>query len=338
MLNGIEIKRIRGIQAGKLDNLSPLTILVGPNGSGKSSVLDALLIGSSSAMGDAVGRAVKRRVFSNHSAKDFFSSGHISATIHAWGNEYERKVDLSWQQQPDSTVFNKLEYERRYKPYSQITCVSEDTSDRQTTYVGFANDNAYDVYYEGRIQAINTRLIETTQNIHLGHLYSELVKQGKRRLMKQKFSHLIPDLDDIELLTDENDRPSLHIVKTIGEKEVMVPLALAGDGLVGFARLAFSLLVKDEDIMLIEEPEVHQHPACIHRSADVILEAVRDGKQVILTTHSMELIEALLSNNSAQPDQTALYKLVLKDGQLLTSRLSGDEILSERGSIEEDLR
>src|SRR5579871_1969380 len=46
MIRSIEIKNLRGIQEGKLDDLTPLTILVGPNGCGKSTILDALLIGA----------------------------------------------------------------------------------------------------------------------------------------------------------------------------------------------------------------------------------------------------------------------------------------------------
>ena len=46
MISSIEIKNFRGIQDGKLENLTQLTILVGPNGSGKSAILEALLIGA----------------------------------------------------------------------------------------------------------------------------------------------------------------------------------------------------------------------------------------------------------------------------------------------------
>ena len=62
MIRSIHIKGLRGIQAGKLADLPPLTILVGPNGSGKSTILDALLIGASSAPAEAIAQAVERRL------------------------------------------------------------------------------------------------------------------------------------------------------------------------------------------------------------------------------------------------------------------------------------
>ncbi len=48
MINSIEIKNFRGINDGKLEKLTPLTILVGANGCGKSTVLQSLLLGASS--------------------------------------------------------------------------------------------------------------------------------------------------------------------------------------------------------------------------------------------------------------------------------------------------
>ncbi len=56
MIRSVEIKGLRGILDGKLDDLTPLVVIVGPNGSGKSTILDALLIGASPVPGDAIGR------------------------------------------------------------------------------------------------------------------------------------------------------------------------------------------------------------------------------------------------------------------------------------------
>ncbi len=122
-------------------------------------------------------------------------------------------------------------------------------------------------------------------------------------------------------------------------KEKAVPIALAGDGLVGFARLGFTLLTRSEKLMLIEEPEVHQHPACIGKTALALWNAVRQGMQVVLTTHSLELIDYLVDEaNEDELEGMKLFKLVLKDNELLSSYLDGPEIKQERQTIEEDLR
>ena len=60
LISSIEITNFRGIREGKLENLTPLTILVKPNGCGKSTVLDAMLIGTSQYPGTGVTHVVQR--------------------------------------------------------------------------------------------------------------------------------------------------------------------------------------------------------------------------------------------------------------------------------------
>ena len=69
MIRSVEIKGFRGIEEGKLDDLTPLTILVGPNGSGKSTVLEALLIGASKNITGAIVEVVNRRKGLNRGAR-----------------------------------------------------------------------------------------------------------------------------------------------------------------------------------------------------------------------------------------------------------------------------
>jgi predicted ATPase len=61
MITSLEIERLRGIRLGKLDNLTPVVVLVGPNGCGKSTVLDAFLIGADEVPTNGIARAVERR-------------------------------------------------------------------------------------------------------------------------------------------------------------------------------------------------------------------------------------------------------------------------------------
>jgi predicted ATPase len=68
MLKSLEIERLRGIRQGRIDDFAPLSVLVGQNGSGKSTVLDALLIGCSANVGQAIGTAVQRRTNINFAA------------------------------------------------------------------------------------------------------------------------------------------------------------------------------------------------------------------------------------------------------------------------------
>jgi AAA15 family ATPase/GTPase len=45
MIEMVEIENLRGIVSGRLEGLSPLSILLGVNNSGKSTILEALYLG-----------------------------------------------------------------------------------------------------------------------------------------------------------------------------------------------------------------------------------------------------------------------------------------------------
>lgn len=69
------------------------------------------------------------------------------------------------------------------------------------------------------------------------------------------------------------------------------------------------------------------------------MSAMREGIQVILTTHSLELIDGLLHEATGEDlKKLSLFRTLLKEGQLLTSRLDGEEVAFARSQIQDDLR
>src|SRR5208282_1385804 len=101
-----------------------------------------------------------------------------------------------------------------------------------------------------------------------------------------------------------------------------VPATLVGDGIQSLLRLSLELAASGGGGALLEEPEVHQHPGAIRQSARAILAAVRRNIQVVLTTHSLEMIDALLGVSLDKDlENLSLYRLVLRNGELIYSRL-----------------
>jgi AAA15 family ATPase/GTPase len=81
------------------------------------------------------------------------------------------------------------------------------------------------------------------------------------------------------------------------------------------------------------------HPAAIRQSARAILSAMRRKIQVILATHSLDLIDALLSCAAENElNDLSFYRLQLERGELLTHRSTGTEAALVRTQIQEDLR
>src|SRR5262249_39051107 len=119
----------------------------------------------------------------------------------------------------------------------------------------------------------------------LHELYTRVVQNGRRTDAIGIVTEVFPGVTNVEILT-ENGEPILHFVFS----DHSVPATLAGDGIQALLRLSLELAASAGGVALLEEPEVHQHPGAIRQSARAILAAVRRQIQVLITTHSLELI------------------------------------------------
>jgi predicted ATP-dependent endonuclease of OLD family len=104
-------------------------------------------------------------------------------------------------------------------------------------------------------------------------------------------------------------------------------------------RLALELSATGPGTMLIEEPEVHLHAKSLALAARLVLQAARRGTQVIMTTHSLELIDMLLAQATADDlASLAVLRLRLESGVLRCIPVPGRDAAHARSEISEDLR
>jgi predicted ATPase len=97
--------------------------------------------------------------------------------------------------------------------------------------------------------------------------------------------------------------------------------------------------LSDGGVTLLEEPEAHLHPAAMALVAKAIVNAVRSGTQVVLTTHSLEFLDELLGACEDEPDSfLSLFLMTLRDGELVNARFDGQEVRFSRDQIGQDLR
>lgn len=332
MITSVEISNLRGIQQGKLENLTPLTILVGPNSSGKSTILDALLIGASSNSGRAIGQVVTRRKGVIDSPRWLFPKGKIQI-----------KPTILVQESDDNENYQRRKYELSCQlnadPSSAaITCSVESALGTYSVVASF---------YESRLNSYvepperfmkeekDVRLIESINTDNLEDLYTQIVEQGLRDEVTNFVKSMIPDIDHFEILTSKR-QPVLYIVFV----DRSTPVKMSGDGVQSLIALSMELMTQSNGIALIEEPEVHQHPMAMGQSAEVIWTAVRRGTQVILSTHSIEMVDLLLSEvqSDAELAQMSVYRTSLREGCLRSVRVAGEDIAFQRVQIGDDLR
>ncbi len=158
---------------------------------------------------------------------------------------------------------------------------------------------------------------------------------GKSTVLEGIFLGASPDAAAATVQVIRRHEAILHFVF----KHHSVPATLAGDGIQSFLRLSLELAASGGGVALLEEPEVHMHPGAIRQSARAILAAVRRDIQVILTTHSLELIDSLVAESSDKDlGRMSLYRLQLQEGILKHSRVAGADVAFERTTVEVDLR
>lgn len=323
MIDSIRITGFRGIREGTLANLTPLTILVGPNGCGKSSVLEAIAL---SAVKNA--EEVLRRITDRNPERRLYwmfwkKGGIIEIELSGLDRERKKTSFKSRIEVSGGTVFCSQNEGGNAPSFQQKWRLQHDGGKWVSYFqAGFASPLLSDLLIPW-----------CAEHILLPTLFSRVRVAGRKKQVVQIIKQVVPGLDDLELLTDDSE--SLYLATSFDTHAV--PVSLAGDGIAMLVRLCCELAAAEAETILIDEPEAHQHPASLRQGAKAMVAALDQGLQLILATHSLELID-LLVDECQNKQCMSLFRLGLDDGELVSSRFDGEDVHSARKEIEEDLR
>lgn len=121
--------------------------------------------------------------------------------------------------------------------------------------------------------------------------------------------------------------------------ESFFPLSSVGIGVSQLLPvLVLCLLAEPGSVILLEQPELHLHPAVQQRLADFFIAMVRSGRQLIVETHSEYMVSRLRRRIVEDPDDELLdlAKVVFAERDRETGLSSYREVeLSPYGAIEE---
>lgn len=96
-------------------------------------------------------------------------------------------------------------------------------------------------------------------------------------------------------------------------------------------------LVEEGSVVGVEEPELHLHPKAQTALCEIFVEvAIREQKQIILTTHSEHIVMGLLTavaRGDLRPDQLAIYELRHEGETAKAERLEVNEFGQVKGGL-----
>jgi hypothetical protein len=323
MIDALTIDGFRGIHRGALVGFGPVTVLTGPNGCGKSAVLDALLIAGSADPADALGRAISHHPVNRLPAEWLVNHRAVGARIGVVEGESSFSVEL-WIEDEDSPSGNLESPVRR----------AVARLDGQLAVAQIGADGRYHTRPMPLRRGRYARLVDTGVPTPLTRIWADVVKGGAREQAEQVLQKLLPGARAFQSLQEQDGSTALYVEY----EDRAVPVALCGDGIQAAVQILLNLaVIRSGGLALIEEPEVFQHPRAIGQTVKVLWEAAERGVQLVVTTHSIEIIDGLLAAAGERLSDVVVLNLKLEGGELACVRAAGPEAVRKR-QAGEDLR
>jgi hypothetical protein len=297
MITKLELENWRGIKRGVIEGFQRINVLVGRNNSGKSSVLEAILLFNLSAEKLLLQRRPKQGWI------DFIFIGQQNGArvkVHTiWGTA-ERLIKADGAS-PVMVVGN-FSHSKLMATFDKVVLID----DRQLS------------------------------EPNLDEWYSQLLAREQRldkewiRLVNETYGLCVEYLTRMKFPTFPTGESPERLVAVLGEPENRaVAVEWLGDGVrLGMTILA-SGLATEGGIMLLEEPENHQHPSALFALARSLVKLSQEhGNQIFTTTHSREWMQALLKAATELEFVGALkffHLQILPDGNLWVRSLDAPD-------------
>ena len=346
--------------------LKPLTVLVGPNASGKSNVLSALKLLNRMIQAEDLPpvNLIHRLLWAGE-------ADHIIFQLNAELNDTPAEYELELRADSENRLAYERLFIEYIDAYIDVIFVQDgqgyvkdENGENKTTYKSrkLALKSAGD-YGDKPITSLLTEFVRDWEFYD----FQPRVMRGRVTSIDQiilgepKETRVSPRLDDdgstlTALLSYwfENDRERFDIISQSladstnisidhriidGEPQIClsegyknpIPLQGASDGTLRLVAY-YTLLNQPElpPLIAIEEPERNLHPGALHDIA-AVLERIAERSQVIITTHSSQLLDAFSSDN---PDDSLCILLLRNRPGQGTEVINLEDVRRDRESLE----
>ncbi len=322
-INSIQIENLRGIRKGKIKGLDKVNILLGPNGAGKSTILEAIYLISAWAkrIDDLRGVNKENYVVSRRTGRGDWSTAR-QILWHNMDTEKEIKICITTNDRlldfrvpyslthidskNQSSVFIKMPREILKKPSHNRLSRVYITS---TLSLYDPLEKAYKGSFIGELRGLFNKfynnIIKTLEKIIF---IDSMFLRNPKLLEERLWSRLLAKRLDKEIIKviregyeplaeDLTYAPLYPNMYTLFLKlpHTSISIDVLGDGARNAIGLMAPLVLAKDTIVLLEDPEIHQHPGGIGVLMRFILNIIKKNNiQLIMSTQSIEFVRITL--------------------------------------------
>lgn len=365
MLESLHIKSFRGLADVPFDGLRPINILVGENNSGKTSVLEAIML--------AMAPGSSKNWFQILQARDAAWNPQSFGEMAKWlfpviGRDHidERKpIELQWAMNGGGEslrlVFGQsvevvpVPKKRdgvaviEEEPLTTTTLATEWSSQETGTKSGeiiFAQAPSSSRYtqpikLDASLERIPARrCILVKPQAHRfgrfpGESLSSAIKAGEKEAVVNFLQMFDPDLAEIDIV-GERFGTSIYVQH---RKLGPMPIHAFGDGMRKAVLVAGMAFEAEGGLLLLDEAEVALHVSSQDQFFRALFELCQRLKvQVVLTTHSLEAVDAVLKACAGADDRLTAFRLEKPDGSLRLTRYPGPLLRETRYDMGFEIR
>lgn len=308
MIKNIRLKNFKAFEDEDIA-LAPLTLITGINGMGKSSVIQSLLLLKQSY---EIGYLESKNQVDL--SNDFIDLESAESVCYTWAEQREVEISLTldndhvhtWSMDvsdPKKKILN-CTYTGNGS-LAEIPLFSEDCIFLEAERWGPRN-----IYYKKEAKAYNTKLgiqgeltpaylvnaIAENEIIGIEEMKHPKVMDDSEQLY-ENLNAWMAEIVNLPLKTKvtEVDESTVKLLYNLeGSVGQSYSALQAGFGLTFCLPIVVALLrAKKGDLLIIENPEAHLHPAAQAKLGMLICRAVKNGVQVILESHSDHILNSV---------------------------------------------
>jgi len=322
IIRGLKLRYFRGIVRGDVD-LAPLTILVGPNNSGKTTVLEALLLAHG--FRDIAGLTIFNILSAIHRTLRSFGVDHL---VYSYGAKVRRAaISYIIDSQVKSLAIDVSREALRFYhvedldadkllEVSELVKIGREVA--QATRFTLSEWSVDDSKLIADVLLLRDDIMRDYQDF-IYNAWIDLANIGVTSEVAQWISRVVGE-DYLDIVAEPVG--GQHTLLLYKSDRTRVRLGDVGDGaqILVTARILVDYL--KPEVVLWDDIESHMNPRALQLLALWLSDLVDSGKQVIVSTHSIEGAKLILE----LAPRAALVRLELKNGVLEAKRVTAEEL------------